>query len=119
MNLTSAQRKRIVSMHREGMKHAAIMRKIGCSYSQVAQALHKARTSGDLPPFERKLILEPNRLASITQVNIGLLGVQLRKIDPETMEKIFMDAADWNYESVAEYVVDLAIEANKTGGKVK
>lgn len=115
MNLTSGQRKRIVSMHRDGMRHADIMRKIGCSYSQVSQTLHKARMSGDLPPFVRKMILEPNRLASIMHVNIGILGAELRKIDPETMDAIFRDAADWNYESLAEYVVDLAINANKTG----
>lgn len=117
MILNSEKRKKIVTLHRQGVRNPDIMKKMGASYSQVSQTLHKARTSGELPPFKPKAIVEPARLATSLDIYVGNLGTELRNIDHKTMVALFNDAMQWNYDSLAEYLIDTAIERNKTGGK--
>ena len=107
--------KEMIEMRKAGMKIPAIMKAVNGSYPQVISTLRRAEERGDLPFGSTKREVPLNCVADVQRMYDVKLGSMGKTMQTKSTHEIWVFAAeqtlDGGYGTVAEYLIDLLIEA--------
>ena len=113
--------KKIVKMYKSGMDVPEIIRAINGTYPQVTSAIRRAQERGEIPIDKKKppitnIAALRNRYAMKTG---GLGEALMANASPEVWVFAAEHTANNGYDSMAEYLIDLLIEAYYEQGGAK
>ena len=113
--------KKIVKMYKSGMDVPEIIRAINGTYPQVTSAIRRAQERGEIPINKKKPpITNIAALRNRYDMKTGGLGEALMaNASPEVWVFAAEHTANNGYDSMAEYLIDLLIEAYYEQGGAK
>ena len=109
----SEQNAQVLEMARAGMSVTQIAAAQERSREAVASVVWRARKRGDLPDLPRDVTRVLYTKAKKAGIRLGSLAPVLKaETDIATAEAIIHTAAEGGYATIAEYLVDLAIDTH-------
>lgn len=114
--------KKIVKMYKSGMNVPEIIRAINGTYSQVTSALRRAQERGEIPINKEKKppITNVEALRRRYDMKTGGIGEALTaNASPEVWVFAAEHTVNNGYDSMAEYLIDLLVEAYYEQGGAK
>ena len=113
--------KKIVKMYKSGMDVPEIIRAINGTYPQVTSAIRRAQERGEIPiNKETPPITNVEALRRRYDMKTGGIGEALMaNASPEVWVFAAEHTANNGYDSMAEYLIDLLVEAYYEQGGAK
>lgn len=115
--IAQARNQEAIALYQSGMAPKDIAIKQSRKASAIHSMLGKARQDGKLPRFKRRRHRDCNtyplrHMLEKNNIGLGGIGPYLKhQISKETLEWIIDQTLAEGYESVAEYLCELAVEA--------